>query len=213
MSLGLVSYRSYGVPHTTAAGGTAFTALIPGNGDAVPKITKFAYTCPAAAHILYFMRPIGRALLSASVADAATSIVLASDPGAWGSAKVVAANPIAANDYIAYQTDDGTWEVRVPSAVSTVDGVSTLTVTAVGAAITKSTSRYVYYFGIKTDSNPETGVAHYLVKPPVNSTTVFDGNGSAFVSAIKPGDPILVFSDNATTQGYLEYLTAIYGTP
>jgi hypothetical protein len=210
--LGIVSYPSWGVPHTTAAGGTAFTALIPGHKDLIAKIVKFAYTNPAAAHILYFMRPLAKVTLSASVADAATSIVLASDPGAWGTPPTVAANPIAANDYISYQKDDGTQEVRVPSVVAVAaDGTVTLTVTAVGAAITKSPDRYVYFYGIKTDSDPNTGLAHYLVKPPVNSTTIFDGNGSAFVSGIKPGDPILVFSDNATTQGYLEYLNAIYG--
>lgn len=209
--LAAVSFPTFSLPYLTAAAGTAFVGLIWGNAEKKIKVTNLRYTSGATAHDLTFMQPLASVLLNAAAAKGATSIVLASDPGAWGSAKTVAANNIANGDWIAYRQGDNTWEYNklTGSPTTDADGKVTCAVSAIGAALPANTR--IYYFGVPADSNPVSGKVHYKVIPPVSATTAYDANGGAVVSGLGVGDPMLVHSNNITAQGYLEHLSAVYG--
>jgi len=211
MSHTLGAFPGFGVPYTTASAGTAFVALVPGHKDHKIKLHKVSYTSGATAHSLTFMRPLSKVLLSSAAAKGATSIVLAEDPGAWGSAKTVAANNIASGDWIAYRQGDGTWAYNKLTGSPTTDanGLVTCAVSALGAALAAGTE--IFFFGVPADSDPNTGSAHPKYVPPVSMTYTWDGNGAALLSTLGVGEPMLIHSDNATAQGYLEFAAITYG--
>jgi hypothetical protein len=205
------SFPAFSLPYTTATAGTAFYALIPGRGDKRVKVTEFEYQSGSTLHTLTFMVPKSTVKLAAAAAQSATSLVLASDPGQWGSAKSVASRAAAANDYIAYQLSDGTWAYNEITAVSlnSVSGLLTVTVTEIGAALPIGT--VIYYFGLATDTNPRTNLANFIMKPTISATTVYGDDNGVLMTGWTYGEPVLVTSNNLTAQGYLNYLSGLYG--
>lgn len=207
-------FHNFSLPYTTQNAGTAIVAVLPGLRDWKLKVVSFRYTSGATSHNVSFMMPIGYTTLVSDAAKSATSMVLTADPGAWGSAKSVAANNIASGDYIAYLQNDMTWAYNKLTGTPTTDSATgnvTIAVSSLGAKVLKGST--IYFFGVYTDSNPWTGLAHYATKSPVSTTYTWgsDSNATPVVPGRRCGDPMLFYSDNATNQGYLEYADCGYG--
>jgi hypothetical protein len=132
----------------------------------------------------------------------------------------VADNAIAANDYVVIELPDGTLYT------DTVASVSSLNVTMNGTLPTggASSGAKVWFFGITTDTNPCDGLAH----PAYNAlasvvTTLGDIKGdevagfigtvahpSTFSGMDGKGQPIIVYSNNATAAGTLDRVVAAH---
>lgn len=223
------------IPSTTATAGTAFSRLVPafaGKGGAfVQKVDgaearqvpqaythcdQITYTDAGTSHNLALMRPLNWTWITTAVDPNSTAVILDTDPGAYSTAfryalpgavtkpAGVANNAIAGNDFVAFQLKDGTWHVSTVASVSSL----TLTLTTATPNVTgggADANTVLYFFGISTDSVPQTGAAHILLKGGAGSTRVNllpSGHGS--FSALNPGDPLLFYSANATGAGILD---------
>jgi hypothetical protein len=185
----------------TAAAGTAFYGLVPGNPDGRTRVTSFSYTASNTAHTVTALRPIGRTTLAAACVVNTNTVTLAADPGPSG-------NGIAANDQIVIHyranTNDrvGTYGRHTVSAWNATTKVATISPNTTAASISGTK---VFDFGIFSDTDPVTGAAHPGF--PTNGNTVpltytFPGAG---IAAHQYHDPILLHSGNATGAGTLTY--------
>lgn len=241
MSLGpMAVLDTYAVPRQTQTAGTAIVALVPPRKWRKTKLTFLQYTSAGTAHTGTIMKELARTTLFAAAAGAAVTLVLNRDPGKYstdptmggvgpnppvagqpqgrGITPSVADNLIAANDYIVLALADGTFLVTKPSAAVTdsTTGRVTLTVAAIPASGANAGAT-VWYMGITTDLDPQTGVANGAVlKPTVSATTVFPnaaGAGGAVIEqSRRPDSPLLIFFDNITAAGTLDMAAANYGT-
>lgn len=188
-------------------------------------IESAVYIAGGTAHSLVVMRPLNWAVISADVAANATTMTLETDPGAWGTASnykyrlppecagipsSVAANAIAANDYVTYQLKDGTWQVNRVSSVSSLTLTLTTAVTNVtGGGVVAGT--ILYFFGASGDTNPLTGKAHdSLLSTASARTDLLGAKRGPALASINAGDPILLYSANATAQGWLASASGYY---
>lgn len=216
---------TYAIPRQTQTAGTAIVALVPPRKWKRTKASYLQYTSGATQHTITLMKELSRTKAYAAVAGGATTLILAQDPGLysalpeWLSRSITpgaANNAIAANDYIAYQCVDGTWEFNKVSAVAAgaVSGTVSLTVTAVGnSGIAANTT--VYFFGVAGDTDPHYNRAHSQLKPTTSATTTYPsaaGGAGVIEQSYHMESPLLVFVDNPTAAGVLDYGTASYGT-
>ncbi len=197
-----------------------------GPSGGVTHITRALYTTPSTQHNVYLMRPLNWTTFSVAVAKNATAITLAADPGVYSTnykyslpagqtGPCVADNAIAANDYVAYQLADGTWVLDTIASGTFGGGnlvLTTGTPNVNGATIAASSP--LFFFGIKTDTDPATGGAHWttLTTASTNRQDIFQqDNTVGGFTALHPGDPIAFLSDNATAQGWLDLMAGYYG--
>jgi hypothetical protein len=125
---------------------------------------------------------------------------------------VPADNAIASSDYVVYQAADGHW---VQDTVSSVSGLS---VTLTGNVPTGGVlpGGLFYFFGISTDIDPATNLAHVLFDVLPLGTTVTstvrteitDPNG--LWCSLHPGDPILIYTANVTTAAIHQLTSGYY---
>lgn len=196
------------VGKTTATAGTAWYALIPPSYN---SSTGFrGYTSLLLANItngntatnVTLMRPIGRTVTTAASTTAANTVTLSADPGPTG-------NGVAANDIVVTQNADGTFTQYVVGAWNGTTKVMTLTAANLGTNIASGAKLWNY--GINSDTDPVTGVAHPIIPNAVATNTtgaVFTTIGSGFRSS-QQGEPLLVYCGNATnavTANYIEYI-------
>lgn len=219
MSLNAGGMRSWSAGRLTAAAATIVTYLVPPVQSKRAKLTAFEVLVGATAKTLTVMRPLAKTTVSVVAAAGATSLILTRDPGAYAANAVLDGRPvpsvsnnlIAANDYIAVQQPDGLFWVLKPSAVTTnSDGTVTLTVAAVPTGGIKAGAK-VYFFGIITDTDPNTGIAHPLFNCPVNGTTALEAVEGSLAESVITGDPLLIHNANATDQSWIERLEGVYG--
>jgi len=175
-------------PYVTPAGGyTSFTRLV-----------AMSVTNGTTANPVYFMRPIGRTTTTAAASQGATALTLAADPGPAG-------NGIAGGDYVTVALSNGTFHTAIVSSWNADTKV--LTLMAPLPANVLAGAR-VWDFGIYTDTDPVTGVAHPMFPVAASTTGVFSAAGGGFVGAVA-GDPLLLFNPNATnasTHNFSEYV-------
>lgn len=228
-------YSGRGWGKLTQTAGTLITRLITPLFGAVTRLVSLAYTCGATAHTLTVMRPLGKTTVASPAAGGQNVINITNDPGKFsttypGGTSNVADDGIAANDFVAYQCNDGTWVVDTVASVATLALTMTTNVPASGVAA----GAPLWFFGIATDTNPADNLPHpQFTLTASQLTTLGDtvGEGIAgFVGSIAhppfmasggattgnnmdgTNEPLIVQSNNITAAGTLETVQAMYTT-
>lgn len=182
----------------TQTAGTRIRYLIAPYIGAITRLTKLVYTAAGTAHTLTGVRPIGNTTTTAATAAAGTVINLTADPNPSG-------NAIAANDLLAVRETDGVTRLYTVSSVSTL----AITLTA-GLTAGVASGGKVWSFGITTDTDPRTGLAHPTFAAPASAQTTYQDSDSGVLATLGQDEPILFDSNNATAAGTLDYLTYAY---
>ena len=221
--------RSYGLK--TANANTAYYLLVePMSVSAYTYIEFAQFTTTGAAHVATVMRPLSNTLtgslygpgqpcscyLDAPAAGAQATININQDPGVYtaytfnnNAAPRTANDILAANDYVAYQYPDGTWEVNTVSSVALPAVVLTNNLATGGLAA----GAPVFYFGVAADVNPYDARAHpgFNLYAPASPTTINLGSeGYPWIGTFNRGQPLLVYVNNVTDASTLERCTAAY---
>ena len=219
MGLATAVARSFGRGKQTQTAGTEILEFIPPKPTRRPKITRIDYTNLGTAHTGTVMGALGKTKTVGVQVAGAVSLVLARDPGKYATnfaadgrgVPSVADNLIAANDFVAVRKPDGTWLVAKPSAASTnADGTVTLTVSALPTGGIAAGAD-VWFFGINTDTNPNTNKAHEVFPFPASVQQVYGGSDAPIAEAWGLGEPLLFHDGNATNAGTLNEIQGVYG--
>lgn len=209
--------KSFFFGSKAATAGTAITQIVPGKNNRVAKVVFLRYTSGATAHTVYFMTPQNKVLLSAAAAAGQAVVTLASDPGVF-TGKRTANNVIATADWVAFKYPDGTLlAVLVHASTAPVvnaDGTVTLTLAAnlpTGGGL--GIGATCYYFGLPTDTDPNTGEPFQSIITTVSATTDYGSfaGKTSIGQALNADDPILVYSSNVTNAGIMNMVSGIYG--
>lgn len=218
---GIPVYAAHSLGGFTATAGTRIQAVVPPappqriglrtSKNTFARLSSLIYTSGSTAHTLTVMRPIGKTTLSADAAISQAVINLAADPGVAlvGPTGVITKNgdnALAANDLLVIECPDGTYHLAKVSSVATLAITLTANVPTGGL----KSGATVWDFGITTDKDPYTGLAHPFFVPTVSAKTVYTDNFAGVVAALNPGDPMIIDSDNGTAAGWLEAFTVIY---
>lgn len=188
-------------------------------------LTALTYTTGTTAHAVYVMRPLNWTMIKTALAKNTTAIVVDKDPGLFSTSYryplpgqqtapvQVADNAIAANDYVAFQYDDGTWQLdTIASGTFAGANLVLTTGTANRNGATVRANSPLFWFGIKTDSNPQTGRVHenFLTIASTNKSKLIDDLIGSGIPTLNPGDPLIVLSNNATATGVIDYVGGVY---
>lgn len=194
------------------------------NADAFTHVTDLWYTSLTTAHSLYVMRPLNWTYTVAAVSSNTTAVTLAYDPGTWATAGIYkygipeggtvpnfANNVMAASDVLAYQLNDGTWQIDTVSSISSlalVLGTGTPNVTGAGIAAYSP----IFWFGAVGDTDPATGAIHPLIDSVAATALRLQAQGTygSLWSGLHRGDPLVFVSSNGTDAGILEHLGGFY---
>lgn len=213
----------------TANAGTAYLKLVePMSVSAYTYIEFAQFTTTGTAHVLTVMRPLSMTFnnanpaqpcscyLTAAAAASQAVININQNPGTYtaytfnnNATPRTANNGIAANDNVAYQYPDGTWEINTVASVSTLAITLTNNLATGGLAA----GAPVWFFGVKTDTNPYDAQAHpkFNLYSPSNPTTINLGSeGYPWMGTFNRGQPLLLTVDNGSNASVLERLTASY---
>ncbi len=193
-----------------------------GGGGAITHVTSLVYTTSSTdLKKPTLMSPLNWTYITTAAAAGATTVTLFDDPGAYstnfryplgGGAAYpynAADNLIATNDWIAFQLADGTWwwaKVTVAGLVMTISALPSPTGT--GNVVLAGTP--CFWYGIVTDTDPSTGMAHKNFQPQASATDdVYDFSG--LYSGVHPGDPLLFYDANATSAATLVTMAGYFG--
>lgn len=208
----------------TANAGTAIVQLVEPRPGCFTRVRYLSYTAGATAHTLTVMRPFNKTYLTAAASASQAVVNVQINPGNYSSAAQNGVTPrtgnnlMAANDYVAYQASDGTWVVDTVSSISSLAVTLTTNVPTGGLAA----GTVLWFFGIITDVNPNTTVAHPQFALADSATTTFGSEADSSVGWIgsQPGlsclgmsglgEPLLLHSGNATNAGTLNRTSVIY---
>lgn len=199
------------VGETTATAGTAITAVIPPKGDNYKtKITRIVYTPAGTVHNVIVMKALARTVVAANAADGATTLVLTD-----GTDTFLNSEDLASGDYAIVRYDDGFYGLLAISANSS----GSLTVSALEQPVTAGAPIWLMgapgqsgtpaiHLTYKTIAStrteygcPQAGVAESGFETVVSNT---------YYSRSGFGDPLLVYSANATAAGFLNFVCATY---
>lgn len=184
-------------------------------------ISQLCYTAGSTAHDVVVMRPFNWAVVAADVAHNATVVTLETDPGlyatrykydlppeAGGVVATTANNGIAGSDYVCYQLRDGTWQIDTVASVSSLSiTMNTGTPNVSGGGIEKGS--ILFFFGVAANTDPATGLAHLAITSVASARTeLLTSAGS--ISSLHPGDPLIVYSANASNAGILSFVAGHY---
>lgn len=204
------------------------TANWNGPNDAFTHVTDLWYTSLTTAHSLYVLRPLNWTYFPSAVASNTTTVTVAYDPGTWATAghykygvgqggsgvPNFANNALAASDVVAYQLNDGTWQIDTISSTtsSTVFVLGTGTPNVTGAGCLAYSP--VFWFGAVGDTDPATGIIHPLLDSIANTNVTFRSSSYGFglFNSLHRGDPMVFHSSNGTDAGILEVLSGYYST-
>ena len=189
----------------TAAANTAFNVLVPAIPNMIPRITNIIYTSSSTAHTLTVMRTSASTTAAARAASG-QKVVEFTDIGAMNTVDDDSDEIVAANDFIVFQDEFGRQHVDFVASVS--GNNVTMTVNLPGNV---DAGAPIWILG-------ELARASVLTfTPPVSATTglgmMCQGGipGQANTqSRTGAGDPIVVYSNNATAAGILVTVTGYY---
>lgn len=189
------------------------------------KVTNIDYLAGGTAHTITAMRPLGATVVVSDAAAGATSLVIKRDPGAYAANALadkrpvpsVADNLIAANDTILVEQPDGILLLTIPSAAATdasggaTNGQVTLTVSALPTGGIKANAA-VWFFGLITDIDPRTGVAHptFLTGTGASPLPTTANQGCSLVETLGKNEPMILQSNNATATGAFNTVSGVY---
>lgn len=186
-------FAGNGLGKLTAAANTAIRRLLPPAPNGRTRLTKIVYTNGVTAHLLTVCRALGRTSFTADGAAGQAVVSLLVQPGVTG-------NLLAANDLVAIREIDGVTRLYIVQAVpSTYPGNVTLT-TTLTAGVSQSASTF-WNFGILTDVDPITGVAHPTFDLAASVTTTYLEDTNGVVASHVPDSPLLLSVDNITNAG------------
>ena len=125
--------------HTETAA-TAITEVIPGNSSSKARVERLVYRVAGTAHTLTLMRPIA-VTTTENVAQSGQTTITVEDaqPGKDSSG---AAETLAANDWLAWQDENGVWK---HDSVSSISGKDVVVSTALSVRIATGTTIYCFY--------------------------------------------------------------------
>lgn len=184
------------VDYHTESAGTAITENIQGQNGKRLALLSFEVVTGSTAHTLLLMYPGtssgSRNTTSAAAASGQKDIVCTNNP------TDPAGNAAAANDILAYQVTDGTWEFN------TVASLSSKTITC-GTNLAKAVASgaKVRIFGVAGDN-----YSHQITLAA--STT--NKNGDVPITAVNPykGDPWYIYIANATNASKIMHMLLAY---
>ena len=151
------------------------------------------YRSGSTAHTLAVLASLGSTTLSAAAAAGQPVVNITADPGPSG-------NALAAGDYVTMLKPDGT------TFQSTVSSIATLEVTLADNVPTGGLASGASFWdhGVAADQTDN----NYT--PPASATTVFSEHPNVGVNEGGLGEPLVILSNNATAQAWLEQVTGIY---
>jgi len=213
----------------TQAAGTAIVDLFPPMRGAMTHIAELVAVAGATAHNLYLLRPLNYTTVNGAAAAGQKVVNLTADPGVYStnyqypllnagpSGQVsnplptfqTADNPIAANDYLAFETPDGAFYFDKVASVATLAITMTNNLPAGGLA----SGARVWFFATSADVDPATGVGQVNFLTTVSSTNSLSaivGAGNDIVSSLHPYDPILLYDANATAADTIQRFEGFY---
>ncbi len=200
------------------------------NRRGITHVKKVCVTAPAssvAVAVYTIMRPLNWAVITSShLKNTTPTLVLDQDPCAYSTSYRYACDnggvpcSVANNtyttggDYVAFQLADGTWWLdKTVSGAYTASLLTTALPNPTGVGgITAGT--ILYFFGIVSDKDPATGSTGYSTDLPgiasaiTRDVTWADEFGIA--QAIHPGDPLLIYSDGASSASTVEFASGYY---
>jgi len=190
----------------TQTAGTAITQLIQPRSGSFVRVNKIGYTSGSTGHTLQFLRSQGSTVTTAASAAGDSTITLSSTSPITSDFSA-ATETLAANDYLAVQSTDGTYELVKVSSVS--GSVVTLTATLAKAVASGATVYAFYELARPSSSAGRPAIAFY---PTASALSTMGGESpeAAIVDGDKAGAPVMVHSDNATAAGYIQYLAGVY---
>jgi hypothetical protein len=217
-------------PGTSGAQPTGGPGILPGApptgvhtpGRGIIHVKNFQYIVPTTAHLVTIMRPLNWTYLTANAAASQAVVVIANDPGAYATAgnyryslpngqtiPSTANNLIAASDYVMYQATAGQW------VLDTVASVSGLSITLTNNVPTGGTlaNTPLYWFGVSTDTDPWTNEAHQqfdVLAAASNTANYSLSDSTGLWHTYHQGDPLVFYSSNATTAGFIELISGEY---
>lgn len=208
--------QSWATPPTTAAAGTVIVVFAKPNRSKKTKLLGISYTSAGTAHTLTALMPLAFCTLTADAAAAQAVVNINRNPGAFAANAVldkqpvpsVADNLMAASDYVALQLPDGN------IFVTTVSSIATLAVTLAANVPTGGALKgaKLWFYGITTDTNPSTRLAHPAWLPAVSATTAITPPGDGLLCQTPDVDsPMIIVSSNATAAGTINGCTGVYG--
>jgi hypothetical protein len=227
------SVLKLGYGKITASADTIICQLIqPWRG--FTKILQALTTTGATAHLLTMLRPLGRTFFTAAAAAGQRVVHVESDPGMYSTAGVGGThfppnsalvfstpdNPIATNDWVAYEAADGTYVVDTVASVAAIGGsqgkILTLSTNLPTGGVAKT--GLLWYFGLATDTNPNNGQPHPRYDLPANTQNVFGGKENLGTILDHPSlnlgggsyQPLLLQIDNPTNASILEGVGVSY---
>tara|TARA_R110000803_G_scaffold18695_2_gene49583 strand:- start:317 stop:892 length:576 start_codon:yes stop_codon:yes gene_type:complete len=181
--------------------------IIPGVANSITRINTLIYTCGTAVHAVTIMRPVATTITDVAAATG-QPVIEVTDAVTMKAPNTVTPEPLAGPDYLAWIDSTGKFQY------DTVSSITSNAVTMTGnLSASIAAGQTIWIFG-------EVGrVSHMVLKPPVSATTVMqvavqggvpgqlDSNSRAGV-----GDPLMVYSNNPTTQGWIVSVSGEYIT-
>lgn len=190
----------------TQTAGTAITQLIQPRSGSFVRVNKIGYTSGSTAHTLQFLRSQGSTVTTAASAAGDSTITLSSTSPIT-SDFADASETLAANDYLAVQSTDGSYELVKVSSVS--GQVVTLAATLAKAV---ASGAKVYAFYELARAATAAGRPAILFYPTASALSTMGGESpeAAIVDGDAAGAPVMLHSDNATAAGYVQYVAGVY---
>ena len=212
-------FPSFSLGRKTAGGGTAFQLWTPARKLGRAKISKMAFTCAATAHTLTAMTELSHTTVVGVVAASATTFKIARDPGKFAANNLAdgrrvtqsADIAIAANHWYAVRLPDDTIFLDQVSSVTTnADGTVTVTPTATIPTGGFLANAVFWFYGATTSVNPNTSLAHQSWLGTVNAQLPLGDDGGSVVEAQFRDSPIILYDNNATNAGSIDYVSGVY---
>lgn len=188
--------------HQTQTAGTVILQLIPPMADLIARLTSLVYTAGTTAHDLIFMRARGQVKTTAASAASATTITVDSTS--------FSGETIAANDYLVVEHGDGTYGAYLVSSVAAL----VVTINALAKAVNAGAK--VFVMGAPGDAAHSTlkSIASTRIEFADYVSGIAQGgfeDGTAYARTGR-GDPVLIYTTNATNAGTLNRGAASYVT-
>jgi len=220
-------YGQYNFGKATANAATPYRVFIPPMPNAAAALSFVQILNSTTAQNMTIMRPLSSqnlpnqsgyrcsCYLTAAAAASQAVINVNQDPGVYtaytfrnSAVPRTANNVIAANDYVAFQYPDGSWDFDVVASVTSLAVSLTNNLATGGLAI----GAPVWYFGVPTDTNPYDGLAQPIFPIGASSRANYgDEPGVAgFLETYNYGEPLLIYVSNETAASVLQRGTAIY---
>ncbi len=197
--------RGCPLPGLTAAAGDPIVALIPPLRSAYSSVVRLTYRGGDSTHTITLLKSLWTTYLASAASSGATSIVLAADDGVGKPS-----GALAVDDWLCIELDDGSFDLRKITALSTL----TCTVAALsGMTGTTISQPRVFCFGTPDDHicdaenvkpNPATGG-----QVVVAANEDLDlGEPAGLCGSLAQNQPLMVFSDNP---GFVAGIMGVYG--